>query len=140
MVRGIPGQRRTHCVSVRLTPEELENWRAGQAATGRKELGAWVRAVVTEALTGRQGVPGDVPVVPLVNEAAYGQLVAAANNLNQLTRYAHQERELPAAIAAAVEEVGRAALAVRGLGPDRMTAEDDEHQAVTEHQAATDVA
>jgi hypothetical protein len=109
---------------VRVTPEELERWQAARDQTGRRELGAWVRAVVTEALTGRRGVPGDVPVVPLVNEAAYGQLVAAANNLNQLARYAHQERELPASIAAAVEEVGRAAMAVRGLGPDRETAED----------------
>ncbi|MGW2204815.1 hypothetical protein [Streptomyces sp. NPDC001774] len=113
---------------MRVTQKELEQWHAVRAETGRKELGAWVRAVVTEALTGRSGVPGDVPVVPLVNQAAYGQLVQAANNLNQLTRYTHQERELPTAIQAAVEEIGRAALAVRGLGPDRVTAEDDEHQ------------
>ncbi|MFF2604188.1 plasmid mobilization relaxosome protein MobC [Streptomyces californicus] len=124
MVRGEPGRRRTHCVSVRVTPDELVAWHAARQETGRRELGAWVRAVVTEAMTGRTGVPGDVPVVPLVNEAAYGQLVQAANNLNQLTRYAHQERELPAAIAAAVEEIGRAALAVRGLGPDWATAEE----------------
>ncbi|MEU7007172.1 hypothetical protein [Streptomyces sp. NPDC046332] len=124
MVRGTPGERRSHCVSVRVTPEELERWHAARAETGRKELGAWVRAVVTEALTGRTGVPGDVPVVPLINEAAYGQLVQAANNLNQLTRYSHQERALPASIQAAVEEIGRAALAVRGLGPDRDTTED----------------
>ncbi|MFC7968791.1 plasmid mobilization protein [Streptomyces cinereoruber] len=137
MVRGEPGRRRTHCVSVRVTPDELERWHAAREETGRRELGAWVRAVVTEAMTGRAGVPGDVPVVPLVNAAAYGQLVQAANNLNQLTRYAHQERELPAAIRAAVEEIGRAALAVRGLGPDRATGDEepdeDEHQ---EHGAA----
>ncbi|MET8298715.1 plasmid mobilization relaxosome protein MobC [Streptomyces sp. NPDC001668] len=132
MVRGIPGQKRSHCVSVRVTPEELETWRAAQAATGRRELGAWVRAVVTESLTGRPGVPGDVPTVPLVNAASYGQLVQAANNLNQLTRYAHQTGELHADIQAAIAEVGRAALAVRGLGPDRATPEDDEHQAVTD--------
>ncbi|MFF5707418.1 hypothetical protein ACFY7H_33770 [Streptomyces sp. NPDC012794] len=117
-------------MSVRVSVEELAAWRAAQAATGRRELGAWVRAVVTEALTGRRGVPGDVPVVPLVNAAAYGQLVAAANNLNQLTRYSHEQRELHTAIQAAIEEVGRAALAVRGLGPDRATADDDEHQDV----------
>lgn len=130
MARGKSGERRTHCVSVRVTPEELERWRAAQATTGRRELGAWVRAVVTERLTGRRGVPGDVPVVPAVNAAAFEQLAAASNNLNQLTRYSHEQRELHAAIQAAVEEVGRAALAVRGLGPDRVTADDEEHQDV----------
>ncbi|MFD3940221.1 hypothetical protein ACFWSP_35350 [Streptomyces sp. NPDC058618] len=130
MVRGKSGERRTHCVSVRVTSEELERWRGAQAATGRRELGAWVRAVVTERLTGRRGVPGDVPVVPEVNAAAFEQLAAASNNLNQLTRYSHEQRELHAAIQAAVEEVGRAALAVRGLGPDRVTADDEEHQDV----------
>ncbi|MFC3582594.1 hypothetical protein ACFOSC_01820 [Streptantibioticus rubrisoli] len=63
--------------------------------------------------------------MPLINHAAYGQLVQAANNLNQLTRYAHQNRELPAAILAAVEEIGNAALAVRGLGADPETDEDE---------------
>ncbi|MEU8030682.1 plasmid mobilization relaxosome protein MobC [Streptomyces sp. NPDC049099] len=129
MVRGVPGQRREHCVSVRLNEEELKQWHAARAKTGRRELGAWVRAVVTEAMTGRRGVPGDVPVVPPVNHEAYGQLVQAANNLNQLTRYMHQGGELHAAIQAAVEEVGRAALAVRGLGPDRETEDDQEHEA-----------
>ncbi|WP_411107775.1 plasmid mobilization protein [Streptomyces sp. cmx-4-9] len=126
MVRGTQGEKRTHCVSVRLTPQELERWRKAQAATGRRELGAWVRAVVTERLTGRRGVPGDIPVVPEVNRQAFDQLAAAANNLNQLTRYSHEQRELHAAIQAAAEEVGRAALAVRGLGPDRVTADDIE--------------
>jgi hypothetical protein len=123
MVRGKPGQKRSHCVSVRLTEEELERWHRARERTGRRELGAWVRAVVEQRL-GRRGIPGDVPTVPLVNAAAYGQLVQAANNLNQLTRYAHQAGHLPAAIEEAVAEIGRAALAVRGLGPDRETDED----------------
>ncbi|NED04820.1 hypothetical protein G3I55_24510 [Streptomyces sp. SID6648] len=128
MVRGTPGKKRRHCVSVRLTEEELERWHQAREKTGRKELGAWVRAVVEQRL-GRKGIPGDVPTVPLVNAAAYGQLVQAANNLNQLTRYSHERRELHAAIQAAIEEVGRAALAVRGLGPDRETDEDQDHEA-----------
>lgn len=130
MVRGEPGRRRTHCVSVRVTPDELVAWHAARQETGRKELGAWVRAVVTEALTGRTGVPGDVPVVPLVNSAAYGALAGAANNLNQIARSIHRGTDVPAdSIRAAVEEIGRAALAVRGLGPDRATAEEqaEEH-------------
>lgn len=128
MVRGTPGKKRRHCVSVRLTEEELRRWHQAREKTGRKELGAWVRAVVEQRL-GRKGIPGDVPTVPLVNAAAYGQLVQAANNLNQLTRYSHERRELHAAIQAAIEEIGRAALAVRGLGPDRETEEDQDHEA-----------
>lgn len=128
MVRGTPGQKRKHCVSVRLTEEELERWHRARERTGRRELGAWVRAVVEQRL-GRRGIPGDVPTVPLVNAAAYGQLVQAANNLNQLTRYAHQAGHLPAAIEEAIAEVGRAALAVRGLGPDRETDEDQDDEA-----------
>lgn len=128
MVRGTPGKKRRHCVSVRLTEEELRRWHQAREKTGRKELGAWVRAVVEQRL-GRKGIPGDVPTVPLVNAAAYGQLVQAANNLNQLTRYSHERRELHVAIQAAIEEVGRAALAVRGLGPDRETEEDQDHEA-----------
>ncbi|MFJ9676377.1 hypothetical protein ACIRP5_37095 [Streptomyces sp. NPDC101221] len=128
MVRGTPGKRRRHCVSVRLTEEELRRWHQAREKTGRKELGAWVRAVVEQRL-GRKGIPGDVPTVPLVNAAAYGQLVQAANNLNQLTRYSHERRELHVAIQAAIEEIGRAALAVRGLGPDRETEEDQDHEA-----------
>jgi hypothetical protein len=129
MVRGTPGQKRRHCVSVRLTEEELERWHRAREKTGRRELGAWVRAVVEQRL-GRKGIPGDVPTVPLVNAAAYGQLVAAANNLNQLTRYTHERRELAAAIEAAVAEVGRAAMAVRGLTTpsDDEEPDDDEHQ------------
>ncbi|MQS16439.1 plasmid mobilization relaxosome protein MobC [Streptomyces kaniharaensis] len=102
---------------MRLAPQELERWRAAQQKTSRKELGAWVRAVVEEALNGHPGVPGDVAQVPEVNHAAYLTLAQAANNLNQLTRYTHQESQLHHDIQAAIEAVGNAALAIRGLEP-----------------------
>ncbi len=116
MARGGP-VKRTHCVSVRVTPEELAAWRARQEGSGRKELGAWVRAVVNETagVVGRDGLQvGDVPVVPEVNHEAYRALVGAANNLNQLTRRFHAEGAAPLGLAAAVEAVTEAARAVLG--------------------------
>jgi hypothetical protein len=116
MARGGP-VKRGHCVSVRVTPEELAAWRARQEGSGRRELGAWVRAVVNETAglarpDGRQ--VGDVPVVPEVNHDAYRVLVGAANNLNQLTRRFHAEGAAPAGLAAAVAAVREAARAVLG--------------------------
>jgi hypothetical protein len=107
-------------VSVRVTPEELAVWRARQEGSGRKELGAWVRAVVNETAgvagpDGRQ--VGDVVVVPEVNHLAYRVLVGAANNLNQLTRRFHAEGVAPGGLAAAVAAVTGAARVV--LGRDR---------------------
>jgi len=119
MVRGTPGVKRTRTISVRVSEAEWEAWEARRAASGRKEMGAWVRAVVLDAEgLGQVGVPGsqagDIPVVPEVNEVAYAALVGAANNLNQLTRYSHQEEALAAGVSAAVAEVVAAARAVRG--------------------------
>ncbi|TXR51573.1 hypothetical protein [Quadrisphaera setariae] len=57
---------------------------------------------------------GDVPVVPAVNAAAYEALVGAANNLNQLTRYSHQNEALAPGVGEAVAQVVAAARAVRG--------------------------
>jgi len=116
MVRG-GSVKRSHCVSVRVTPEELAVWRARQVASGRRELGAWVRAVVNETagLAGPGGRQvGDVPVVPEVNHAAYRALVGAANNLNQLTRRFHAEGAAPAGLTSAVVAVREAARAVLG--------------------------
>jgi len=116
MARGGP-VKRSHCVSVRVTPEELAVGRARQAGSGRRELGAWVRAVVNETAGlarpgGRQ--VGDVPVVPEVNHHAYRALVGAANNLNQLTRRFHSEGLAPPGLAAAIAAVAEAARAVLG--------------------------
>jgi hypothetical protein len=90
MTRGGP-VRRTRTVSTRLTAAEWERWDARRAGSGRRELGAWVRAVVNDAEgftpDGRQA--GDVPVVPEVNADAHRQLVGAAANLNQLARAAN---------------------------------------------------
>lgn len=117
MVRGGP-VKRSHTVSVRLTPDELAAWRERQGASGRRELGAWVRAVVNDAAGvkapggGRRA--GDVAVVPEVNRDAYRQLAAAASNLNQLARVANATGRPAQAgeLGGVVEELRQAAGAV----------------------------
>ncbi|MFJ3826027.1 hypothetical protein [Streptomyces nodosus] len=104
-------------MSVRLNDEELERWQSARAGTERKELGAWVRAVVEEFLQGHPGIPGDVPRVPEVNEGAYLQLVQAANDLQELVRAAAERGELPPETETVISQLGDAALMTRGLSP-----------------------
>ena len=106
MARGGP-VKRTHTVSVRLTPEERAAWDELRAAAGRRELGAWVRDVVNDVVAGHgaagqaaggeagtrappvvpvRAVPGGPRVVAEVNRDAYRQLVGVAGNLNQVAR------------------------------------------------------
>lgn len=118
-MRGTPGVRRDHTVSTRLSEAEWGVWDAARAGSGRAEMGAWVRAVVDEVI-GRYPAghrPGDVPRVPEVNAEAYAALTGAAANLNQLTRYAHHDRQLTAGIEEAIDAVVAAAFAVRGMTP-----------------------
>ncbi|MEW9267825.1 hypothetical protein AB1207_24055 [Kineococcus endophyticus] len=100
-----------------MDPDALAAWDAARTASGRKEMGAWVRAVVEDVLgtypPGQR--PGDVPRVPEVNAEAYAHLTAAANNLNQLTRYSHQDETLHPEVLAAVRAVVAAAMEVRGV-------------------------
>ncbi len=97
MVRGGP-IRRTRDVRVRLTPDEHAAWIAARDHTGRRELGAWVRAVINEILT----LPrGDRPGRPIPREqpldvALYSELIRVANDIQQLARWASQERRYPA--------------------------------------------
>ncbi|MFE9393549.1 hypothetical protein [Streptomyces sp. NPDC006784] len=116
MVRGKADSKRTHCVSVRLNAEELARWQGARRQTERKELGAWVRAVVEESLNGHPGVPGDVPRVPEINENAYTHLVQAAQDLRSLIGLAREQgAALPADTDATLARLGNAALQVRGL-------------------------
>jgi hypothetical protein len=122
MARGTPGSKREHTVSVRLNDEERKRWDAARVESGRRELGAWVRAVVEDVLADRSdgGVPGaerrPAPLDP-VSQAAYDELVRIGNNLNQLVRYSHQDGRLHQAIETALFDVGNAALALRGIEP-----------------------
>lgn len=118
MVRGTPGVKRNRTISVRVSAAEFAEWEAHRAASGRAEMGAWVRAVVLDAvgMGGPGSRAGDLPVVPEVNRAAFEVLMGASNNLNQLTRYSHQNEALAAGVAEAVAAVREAALAVRGRG------------------------
>jgi len=122
MVRG-GAEKRTRLVAVRVTPAEWTAWDERRAASGRREMGAWVRAVVNEAerVPARSASPrraGDVPVVPEVNREVRGQLARAGNNLNQLAR-AVNAGAAPAVveeIRTAVDAVAVAARAVYGRG------------------------
>ena len=53
MARGGP-VKRTHTVSVRLTPDERAAWDELRTAAGRRELGAWVRDVVNDIVAGHE--------------------------------------------------------------------------------------
>ncbi|MFD6015030.1 hypothetical protein ACFWHA_35725 [Streptomyces rochei] len=126
MARGTPGSKRGHTVSVRLSDEERERWESARGESGRREMGAWVRAVVEDVLADR--TEGDVPgaekgpaPLPPINQDAHDELCRIGANLNQLVRYTHQDGQLHAAVEAALFEVGNAALAVRGIEPMRPT-------------------
>jgi len=144
MARGGP-VKRTHTVSVRLTPEERAAWDELRAAAGRRELGAWVRDVVNDVVaghgaagaagqaTGREGVsrgtppmsparavPGGPRVVPEVNHDAYRQLVGVAGNLNQVARRLNAGGQLADGELSAVLVAVRAeARGVQGRGARR---------------------
>ncbi|TGG77857.1 hypothetical protein D8771_26530 [Streptomyces albus] len=113
-------------MSVRVSDAERERWEAARTESGRREMGAWVRAVVEEALHERSGVEapgtekGPAPLEP-VTQAAYDELCRIGANLNQLVRYTHQDAALHPAVEQALFEVGNAALALRGIEPMRPT-------------------
>ncbi|WP_406052953.1 hypothetical protein OG280_41605 (plasmid) [Streptomyces virginiae] len=126
MARGTPGSKRAHTVSVRLNDAERERWDEARVDSGRRELGAWVRAVVEDVLaersdsprtTGAPGAERRPPVLDPVSQATYDELCRIGANLNQLVRYSHQDGHLHPAIEAALFEVGNAALALRGIEP-----------------------
>jgi len=126
MARGGP-VKRTHTVSVRLTPDERAAWDRVRAAAGRRELGAWVRDVVDEAIAdhGPAGageastsgrVPGGPRALPAADRDARRQLAGMANNLNQIARQLNAVGAgavLLDEVAAALVEVAAAARAVR---------------------------
>jgi len=123
-MRGGGLVRRAHTVSVRVSEQELAAWRERQDASGRRELAAWVRAVVNEVAglsgpDGRQlGDAPPVPAVPAVNVATHRVLVGAAANLNQLTRLAHARGvAAPAGVTEAVAVLTAAGRALLGRGP-----------------------
>jgi hypothetical protein len=119
MVRGGP-VKRTRTISARVTPSEWEAWDRCRHGSGRKEMGAFVRAVVNAAVGYTDTTAGEYryarrpPDVPAVNRDAYRQLVGAANNLNQLTRAVHASAPLRHQLRRTLEAVEHAAMAVVG--------------------------
>ncbi|MGW8881430.1 hypothetical protein ACWGOT_33280 [[Kitasatospora] papulosa] len=122
MARGTPGSKREHTVSVRLNDDERTRWDEARSTSGRRELGAWVRAVVEDVLDDQVdgATPGaekrPAPLDP-VSQAAYDELCRIGANLNQLVRYTHQDGRLHPAVEQTLFEVGNAALALRGITP-----------------------
>lgn len=118
MVRGGP-VKRTRMVCARLTPAKWEAWDRCRHGSGRKEMGAFVRAVVNDAVGFRES-PGEYryarrpPDVPVINRDAYRLLVGAANNLNQLTRAIHGSAPIRQQLRRTLGAVEDAAMAVLG--------------------------
>ncbi|MFB7747658.1 plasmid mobilization relaxosome protein MobC [Streptomyces sp. NPDC056132] len=134
MVRGTRGKKREHTVSVRLNDDEQARWKAAVAAAGRRETGAWVRAVVEDLLTERgegpaPGAEKPAPVLPAISQAAYDELVRIGANLNQLVRYTHQDGAMHHALSEVLFEVGNAALVLRGIEPMDSDTDADEPDA-----------
>ena len=127
MARGGP-VKRTHTVSVRLTPDERAAWDELRTSAGRRELGAWVRDVVNDVVAAQgparaaaapapapRAVPGGPRVVPEVNRDAYRQLVGVAANVNQIARRLNAGGQLAGGELSAVLVLVRAAArAVQG--------------------------
>jgi hypothetical protein len=157
MTRGDASNPRKHDVRVRLNDAEYALWDAARVRSGRREMGAWVRAVVTEVLTGQRAParPGDLPrvVLPEANRDAVEQLRRVGNNLNQLAHRANADGHAPAVVELRrlLVEVEDALREVRGQRPVRVLApppvstdrppallvdehQVDEHQALDEHQ------
>jgi hypothetical protein len=110
--------RRTRDVRVRLTPDEHAAWSAARAATGRRELGAWVRVTVNDLLRMPSGERLDrpvEPVPPIVDAEAYLTLVAVANTLGELAERANAEQRYPAGreASALYEQVRDAVVEIR---------------------------
>lgn len=130
MSRGDPENKRTRDVRVRLTPAEWELWDAAREASGRREMGAWLRALVTEILTGALAGrrPGDLPrvVVPEVSREAVDELRRIGVNINQLAHRANAEGRVVDVdeLRRALVELEDAMRLVRGQRPPRVVTPD----------------
>jgi hypothetical protein len=143
VARGDADNKRTRTVAVRLTPAEYAVWDAARVASGRREMGAWVRAVVGEVVTRRRAGrrPGDLArtVVPEVNADAVRQLTGVATNLNQLAHWANTERRAvqDAELHRLLVALEQALYAVRGtVAPATSTGTTAVYEGVAEPAAA----
>ena len=108
-----PERRRRPSLTLCMTAEEIKIVRH-RAALARLPTATYVRASALR--------PTSPPhTVPVLNIRSYGQLGRLANNLNQLTKLAHQGRILPALLpnlADLLAEVRRLRRQLVGLHPD----------------------
>lgn len=76
-------------MGIRISASESIRWRHAAKQTGHKTLSSWLRAIADqEALTHGRGREWAEALAGLREE-----LGRIGNNLNQLTRYSHQERQ-----------------------------------------------
>ncbi|MBH0780360.1 plasmid mobilization protein [Nocardia bovistercoris] len=121
---NVAGGRTRRCV-VKLTEDEHEDLTAMAAAVGMT-----VPRLLVESTFEREGVEGGPGAVAAVREALLAfadldtELRRVGNNLNQLTRYSHQERDFAEGVEVALGAVVRVCLhldevarAMVGKGP-----------------------
>ena len=82
-IRAPLSQKRLHCVSMRLTLDELSLL---DSKRGELQRGEWLRCALLDRLP---------PIIPELNKQAWLQLSRAASNLNQVA--AHMNAFQPAA-------------------------------------------
>ncbi len=75
-----PAALRTHTISVRVNGAERAELERRRAATGLREMGAYLRAAVLARHPPRA-------VVPEINRCAWQELARTAANVNQLTAH-----------------------------------------------------
>lgn len=81
-----PADRRTHCVSVRLSADELGQLDA-QREPVKMQRGEYLRTAALHILP---------PTIPAINAKAWGELARSAANLNQIARRANAEEAVEA--------------------------------------------
>jgi Bacterial mobilisation protein (MobC) len=114
-----PEHRRRHLLPIRLTGAERETMMR-RAALARLPAAAYVRRCALG--NGRRPA-----VVPVVNVRSVGELGRLANNLNQLTKLAHQGQTTPALLPCLGEllaEVRALRRLLVGLPPAAATADE----------------
>lgn len=70
--------RRVHTVSVRLNDAELSRL---EKSRGKYQRGEWLRMAAIDRMP---------PTIPTINHEAWVELSRAASNINQLSKYVHQ--------------------------------------------------
>lgn len=101
-MKGIKEQ--SSSMGIRITPTQARQWRMAALRAGHKTLSSWLRSLASQAA--RTGDTGREPATELA--ALRTELGRIGNNLNQLTRYSHQQGQMQD-VEACLQEVRQAA-------------------------------